>query len=46
LAFLIEAKSGHALFDTGRSGTVLLHNLELLDIEPEAINALAISPLP
>ena len=43
LAFLVEAKGGHVLFDTGRSGTVLLHNLELLDIEPEAINALAIS---
>jgi len=43
LAFLIEAKSGCVLFDTGRSGTVLLHNLELLDIEPEAISALAIS---
>jgi 7,8-dihydropterin-6-yl-methyl-4-(beta-D-ribofuranosyl)aminobenzene 5'-phosphate synthase len=43
LAFLVEAKSGHVLFDTGQSGTVLLHNLELLDIEPEAISALAIS---
>jgi len=43
LTFLIETKSGCVLFDTGRSGTVLLHNLELLGIEPEAINALAIS---
>jgi 7,8-dihydropterin-6-yl-methyl-4-(beta-D-ribofuranosyl)aminobenzene 5'-phosphate synthase len=43
LAFLIETKSGCVLFDTGRSGTVLLHNLKLLDVEPEAINALAIS---
>ena len=44
LAFLIETKRGFMLlFDTGRSGTVLLHNLELLDIEPEAINALALS---
>jgi 7,8-dihydropterin-6-yl-methyl-4-(beta-D-ribofuranosyl)aminobenzene 5'-phosphate synthase len=44
LAFLIETKRGFMLlFDTGRSGTVLLHNLELLDIETEAINALAIS---
>jgi 7,8-dihydropterin-6-yl-methyl-4-(beta-D-ribofuranosyl)aminobenzene 5'-phosphate synthase len=43
LAFLIETKSGRILFDTGRSGTVLLHNLELLGIEPGAINALAIS---
>jgi 7,8-dihydropterin-6-yl-methyl-4-(beta-D-ribofuranosyl)aminobenzene 5'-phosphate synthase len=43
LAFLIETKSGCILFDTGRSGTVLLHNLDLLGIEPEAINALAVS---
>ena len=43
LAFLIETESGCVLFDTGWSGTVLLHNLELLGIEPEAINALAIS---
>jgi 7,8-dihydropterin-6-yl-methyl-4-(beta-D-ribofuranosyl)aminobenzene 5'-phosphate synthase len=43
LAFLIEAKSGCILFDTGRSGTVLLHNLELLGIEPRKFNALALS---
>jgi 7,8-dihydropterin-6-yl-methyl-4-(beta-D-ribofuranosyl)aminobenzene 5'-phosphate synthase len=43
LAFLIETENGCILFDTGRSGTVLLHNLELLGIELEAINALAIS---
>jgi 7,8-dihydropterin-6-yl-methyl-4-(beta-D-ribofuranosyl)aminobenzene 5'-phosphate synthase len=43
LAFLIETKSGCILFDTGQSGTVLLHNLELLGVEPDAINALAIS---
>ncbi len=43
LAFLIETESGSVLFDTGQSGTVLLHNLELLGIEPAAINALAIS---
>jgi 7,8-dihydropterin-6-yl-methyl-4-(beta-D-ribofuranosyl)aminobenzene 5'-phosphate synthase len=43
LAFLIETESGFALFDMGRSGTVLLHNLELLGIGPEAINAAAIS---
>lgn len=43
LAFLIETKAGHVLFDTGQSGTVLLHNLELLDIEPKVIHALAIS---
>jgi 7,8-dihydropterin-6-yl-methyl-4-(beta-D-ribofuranosyl)aminobenzene 5'-phosphate synthase len=43
LAFLIETESGRALFDTGQSGTVLLHNLELLGVEPKTINALAIS---
>lgn len=43
LAFLIETKRGRVLFDTGRSGTVLLHNLELLDIEPKTVNALALS---
>lgn len=43
LAFLIETESGGVLFDTGQSGTVLLHNLKLLGIEPKAISALAIS---
>jgi len=43
LAFLIETESGRILFDTGQSSTVLLHNLDLLGIEPAAINALAIS---
>jgi 7,8-dihydropterin-6-yl-methyl-4-(beta-D-ribofuranosyl)aminobenzene 5'-phosphate synthase len=43
VAFLIETGSGCALFDTGQSGKVLLHNLELLGVEPKAINALAIS---
>jgi 7,8-dihydropterin-6-yl-methyl-4-(beta-D-ribofuranosyl)aminobenzene 5'-phosphate synthase len=44
VAFLIETKSGFMLlFDTGRSGTVLLHNLEVLDVEPRAIKALALS---
>ena len=31
------------LFDTGQSGTVLLHNLELLGAHPSTIDALAIS---
>ncbi|MBC8263626.1 MAG: MBL fold metallo-hydrolase [Anaerolineales bacterium] len=43
LAFLIETERGCVLFDTGQSGTVLLHNLDLLGIEPEAINVLVIS---
>ncbi len=43
LAFLIETDAGRVLFDTGQSGTVLLHNLELLGVAPETIDALAIS---
>jgi len=43
VAFLIETEGGRVLFDTGQSGTVLLHNLELLGAEPKAISALAIS---
>lgn len=43
LAFLIEAGGKRLLFDTGQSGTVLLHNLALLDVDPATIDALAIS---
>jgi 7,8-dihydropterin-6-yl-methyl-4-(beta-D-ribofuranosyl)aminobenzene 5'-phosphate synthase len=43
LAFLIETEVGRVLFDTGQSGTVLLHNLELLGVDPVTIGALAIS---
>jgi 7,8-dihydropterin-6-yl-methyl-4-(beta-D-ribofuranosyl)aminobenzene 5'-phosphate synthase len=43
LAFLIEAEGKRLLFDTGQSGTVLLHNLELLEVDPATIDALAIS---
>lgn len=43
LAFLIETGSGRILLDTGQSGAVLRHNLELLGIEPETIDALALS---
>lgn len=43
LAFLIETELGRVLFDAGQSGTVLLHNLDVLEIEPESIDALAIS---
>jgi 7,8-dihydropterin-6-yl-methyl-4-(beta-D-ribofuranosyl)aminobenzene 5'-phosphate synthase len=43
LAFLIETEMGRVLFDTGQSGTVLLHNLELLDVDPATIDGLAIS---
>jgi 7,8-dihydropterin-6-yl-methyl-4-(beta-D-ribofuranosyl)aminobenzene 5'-phosphate synthase len=43
LAFLIEKEGRRLLFDTGQSGTVLLHNLSLLDIDPATIDAIAIS---
>lgn len=43
LAFLIEMEAGRVLFDTGQSGKVLLHNLEALEVEPQTIDALAIS---
>jgi 7,8-dihydropterin-6-yl-methyl-4-(beta-D-ribofuranosyl)aminobenzene 5'-phosphate synthase len=43
LAFLIEAEGGRVLLDTGQSGAVLLHNLEVLDVDPQIIDALAIS---
>ena len=43
LAFLLEVRGKRLLFDTGQSGTVLLHNLGLLDIDPQTIDALAIS---
>jgi 7,8-dihydropterin-6-yl-methyl-4-(beta-D-ribofuranosyl)aminobenzene 5'-phosphate synthase len=43
LAFLIETEAGRVLLDTGQSGTVLLHNLAALEVEPESIDALAIS---
>jgi 7,8-dihydropterin-6-yl-methyl-4-(beta-D-ribofuranosyl)aminobenzene 5'-phosphate synthase len=43
LALLIDTDGKRLLFDTGQSGTILLRNLGLLDIEPETIDALAIS---
>jgi len=43
LAFLIESDGRQVLLDTGASGTVLLHNMEALDIDPTRIGALAIS---
>jgi 7,8-dihydropterin-6-yl-methyl-4-(beta-D-ribofuranosyl)aminobenzene 5'-phosphate synthase len=43
LAFLIEKEGRRVLFDTGQSGTVLLHNLKLLDVEPATIDTVAIS---
>jgi 7,8-dihydropterin-6-yl-methyl-4-(beta-D-ribofuranosyl)aminobenzene 5'-phosphate synthase len=43
LAFLIETETQCVLFDTGQSGTVLLHNLNLLGVDPATIDGLAIS---
>jgi 7,8-dihydropterin-6-yl-methyl-4-(beta-D-ribofuranosyl)aminobenzene 5'-phosphate synthase len=43
LAFLIEMEGRRVLFDTGQSGTVLLHNLGLLDVDPATVDAIAIS---
>lgn len=43
LSFLVETEGGKVLFDTGASGEVLLHNLEVADVTPEEIVALALS---
>lgn len=43
VAFLIETDGGCILFDTGQSGTVLLHNLNHLGVEAINIDAVAIS---
>jgi 7,8-dihydropterin-6-yl-methyl-4-(beta-D-ribofuranosyl)aminobenzene 5'-phosphate synthase len=43
LAFLVESEGRRVLFDTGQSGTVLLHNLKLLEVDPATIDAVAIS---
>jgi 7,8-dihydropterin-6-yl-methyl-4-(beta-D-ribofuranosyl)aminobenzene 5'-phosphate synthase len=43
LAYLVETNGQRILFDTGQSGTVLVHNLKLLDIDPATIDAVAIS---
>jgi len=43
LAFLIEAQGRRVLFDTGASGTVLMHNLQRMDILPASLGALALS---
>ena len=43
LAFLIEMGQGCALFDTGQSGNVLIHNLALLGFRPADVDVLALS---
>ncbi len=45
LSFLIETETGGAriLFDSGQSGTVLVHNMDALEVNPGHLDALAIS---
>jgi 7,8-dihydropterin-6-yl-methyl-4-(beta-D-ribofuranosyl)aminobenzene 5'-phosphate synthase len=43
VVFLVETENGRLLFDTGQSDTVLLHNLDLLNVEPGSIDAVAVS---
>jgi 7,8-dihydropterin-6-yl-methyl-4-(beta-D-ribofuranosyl)aminobenzene 5'-phosphate synthase len=43
LSFWIESAAGVVLFDTGQSGTVLLHNLELARLDPRRIDAIVLS---
>jgi 7,8-dihydropterin-6-yl-methyl-4-(beta-D-ribofuranosyl)aminobenzene 5'-phosphate synthase len=43
LAFAIETDQGCALFDTGQSGVVLSHNLEVLGLRLQDVNVLALS---
>jgi len=43
LAFLIEVQGRRVLFDTGASGTVLVHNLLQMNTLPNSMTALALS---
>lgn len=43
LAFWIATEAGPMLFDTGQSGTVLLHNLDALRLDASTLRALALS---
>jgi 7,8-dihydropterin-6-yl-methyl-4-(beta-D-ribofuranosyl)aminobenzene 5'-phosphate synthase len=43
VCFLIETADGRLLFDTGQSGTVLLHNLREAGVDPAQVDALAVS---
>jgi 7,8-dihydropterin-6-yl-methyl-4-(beta-D-ribofuranosyl)aminobenzene 5'-phosphate synthase len=43
LSFLIESEGQRTLWDTGTSGTVLLHNLAVAEVAPSSITALALS---
>jgi 7,8-dihydropterin-6-yl-methyl-4-(beta-D-ribofuranosyl)aminobenzene 5'-phosphate synthase len=43
VSFHIQTAGGQVLFDTGQSGTILLHNAKLLGVDLGQIDALAIS---
>ena len=43
LSFLIETDQGCALFDTGQSGSVLLHNLDVIGGSQKEISAVVLS---
>lgn len=43
ISFFVESGDGRVLFDTGRSGPVLMHNMAQLGIEPQQIEALILS---
>jgi len=43
VSFLIESEEGRVLLDTAASGTVLLHNLELVEVAPDTIGAVVLS---
>ena len=43
LTFWIHTEAGDILLDSGQSGDVLLHNLDALDLNPQALKAVAIS---
>jgi 7,8-dihydropterin-6-yl-methyl-4-(beta-D-ribofuranosyl)aminobenzene 5'-phosphate synthase len=42
-SFLIDTAHGRLLFDTGQSGTVLMHNLQVAGIDPASIDAVSLS---
>ncbi len=43
LSFWIETEAGIALLDTGMTGKVLFHNMQVLGLDPRKIQALALS---
>ena len=42
-AALVEYEDRTVLFDTGADGSILLYNMRLLDVEPQAIEAIVLS---